>query len=381
MKYIYIILIAFIGVVAVSCNADDVENRPIIEALSVPELTTPVTGTQFVLNEANALEEASKFEWSVAEYSKTVVVSYTVLIDKKGGDFSTAKVLGTINNLNQLSVLVKDLNFTVKKLEGVAGTEAFYDLKVKSSVSGGVVVLSENTITIAVTPYNDSVANNCPNQYAVGAGISTAGWGWSSPLTLLCNDDVLVASVDLINDGFRFFTTNGDWGSGRNFLWYVTEGYKMSSTLVNANDGDSNFKFTGTPGKYRLKVDQVAKTITVAQGETAANSIWLVGAATPGGWSWTDNKETELPLISDGIFEVPLMLKSGEAFRIFFGNDGTENGNWGTGKNYLYYSDEGYTFSPELENALDGDNNFKYTGVTGLRIFKINTITKTITLN
>ena len=80
-------------------------------------------------------------------------------------------------------------------------------------------------------------------------------------------------------------------------------------------------------------------------------------------------------------FEVPLVLKSGEAFRMFFGNDGTENGNWGTGKNYLYYSDEGYTFSPELENALDGDNNFKYTGVTGLRIFKINTITKTITLN
>ena len=381
MKNIYIILIAFIGVLAVSCNADDVDSRPIIEALSVPELTTPITGKQFVLNEDNASEEASKFEWSVAKYSATVVVSYTLLIDKKGGDFSAAKVLGTINSLNQLSILVKDLNHTVKQLEGVAGTEGFYDLKVMSSVSGAIVMLSEKSITIAVTPYNDAVANNCPNQYAVGAGISTAGWGWNSPLTLVCNDNILVATADLINDSFRFFAANGDWGSGRNYLWYVTEGYKISSSLMNANDGDSNFKFTGTPGKYRVKIDQVAKTITVAQGETAAKSIWLVGAATPGGWSWTDDNETELSLISDGIFEVPVVLKSGESFRMFLGNDGTENGNWGTGKNYLDYSGGGYAISPELVSALDGDNNFKYTGPTGLRIFKINTIAKTITLN
>jgi hypothetical protein len=34
-----------------------------------------------------------------------IVVSYTVLIDDKRRDFSTAKVLGTINNLNQLERL------------------------------------------------------------------------------------------------------------------------------------------------------------------------------------------------------------------------------------------------------------------------------------
>ena len=381
MEYIYKILIVFIGALAVSCNADDVDNRPIVEAISAPELTAPVTDKQFVLTEDEALEVAGKFEWSAAKYSASVVVKYMLLIDKKGGDFTTAKILGTTSGLNQFSVLVKDLNFTVKELGGVAGTESFYDLKIMSSVSGAVVMVSKSSITIAVMPYNDAVANNCANQFIVGAGIKTAGWGWGSPLKLICNDNILVATTDLINEGFRIFTAEGDWGSGRNYLWYVAEGYKISSSLLNANDGDSNFKFTGTPGKYRIKVDQVAKTVTVAQGETAANSIWLVGAATPGGWSWTDNKETELPLISDGIFEVPLVLKSGEAFRMFFGNDGTENGNWGTGKNYLYYSDEGYTFSPELENALDGDNNFKYTEVTGLRIFKIDTITKTITLN
>ncbi len=381
MKNIYKILIAFISVLTVSCNSDDVDNRPVVEGVSAAELTAPATGKQFVLTEDVALEEAAKFEWSAASYSSTVVVKYTLLMDIKGGNFGAAKILGTTNGLRQLSVLVKDLNAAAKGLAGIAGTESLYDLKVMSSVSDGVVMLSESSSTIAVTPYDDAVASNCASQFIVGAAVKTAGWGWGSPLKLICNDNILVATTDLINDGFRFFTTEGDWGSGRNYPWYVAEGYKISSSLANANDGDSNFKFTGTPGTYRIKLDQVAKTITVAQGETAAKSMWLVGAATPGGWSWTDDKETELPLISDGIFEVPLVLKSGEGFRMFLGNDGTENGNWGTGKNYLDYAGQGYTISSELENALDGDQNFKYTGPTGLRVFKINTITKTITLN
>ena len=50
MKNIYKILIAFIGVLAVSCNADDVDNRPIVEALSIPEITAPATGKAFILD-------------------------------------------------------------------------------------------------------------------------------------------------------------------------------------------------------------------------------------------------------------------------------------------------------------------------------------------
>jgi len=381
MKYIYKILIVFIGALAVSCNADDVDNRPIVEAISAPELTAPVTDKQFVLTEDEALEVAGKFEWSAAKYSASVVVKYMLLIDKKGGDFTTAKILGTTSGLNQFSVLVKDLNFTVKELGGVAGTESFYDLKIMSSVSGAVVMVSKSSITIAVMPYNDAVANNCPNQYAVGAGIVSAGWGWSTPLTLICNDNVLVSSVNLANDTFRFFTTNGDWGSGRNYPWYVAEGYKISSNLENANDGDSNFRFTGNPGMHRVKIDENAKTITLSQGETAANSYWLVGGATPGGWTWSANSETELGLIKDGVYEVPVALKSGEAFRVFLGNNGTDDGNWDASHNFPFYVSAGYTISPELVNAADGDSNFKYTGATGVRVFKIDTVAKTITLN
>ena len=381
MKNINKILIAFIAVLVVSCTADAVDNRPVIESISTSEMLTPENNMAFVLTEANAANVADRFTWTKAKYSSDVVVQYTLLIDIKGGDFTSATTIGTTSDINQLTVLVKDLNEIAIELGAVAGEDNFFDIKVKSSVSGAVIMISKTPITISINPFISVVANNCPNQYAVGDGIVSAGWGWASPLTLICNDKILVSTVDLANDTFRFFTTSADWGSGRNYPWYVTEGYKISSNLENANDGDSNFKFTGTPGIHRIAIDENSKTITLVQGETAANSFWLVGEATPGGWSWSANNETELGLIKDGVYEVLLTLKSGEAFRVFLGNNGTDDGNWDANHNFPYYVGEGYTISSELVNAEDGDKNFKYTGTTGIRIFKIDTIAKTITLN
>jgi hypothetical protein len=48
MKNNYKILIAFISVLLVSCNADDVE-RTVIESVSTPELIAPETAKQYVL--------------------------------------------------------------------------------------------------------------------------------------------------------------------------------------------------------------------------------------------------------------------------------------------------------------------------------------------
>ncbi|CAM2838700.1 SusE domain-containing protein [Flavobacterium frigoris] len=381
MKNISKILFAFVCVLAISCTGDDVENRPVLLSISTPEMVTPQNDKEFVLVEENKDQDADSFVWSAAKYSNNVVVQYTLLMDVKGGDFTAAQVLATTSNGTEVSITVKKLNDAVTLLGGVAGELGSYDVKVMSSVASAEKMISAIPLTILVNAYEPAVANNCPNQFAVGAGIVSAGWGWNSPLTLICNDNVLVAAVNVANDTFRFFTTNGDWGSGRNYLYYVDQGYKISSNLENANDGDSNFKFNGNPGMYRIKIDQNAKTFTLSQGETAANSYWLVGEATPGGWSWSGNSETELGLIKDGVYEVPLTLKSGAAFRVFLGNDGTDDGNWGTSNNFTFYSNSGYTISPELENAGDGDSNFKYTGTTGVRIFKINTVDKTITLN
>jgi hypothetical protein len=381
MKNITKSVIALFAVLALSCSVEDVEDRPVIQGVDTPELVAPENDKSYVLLEENAAIVAERFVWTKATYDGNVEIGYKLLMDVKGGDFTNAIELGGTPGATQIEVTVKTLNDAVITLGGITGEIGSYDVKVMSSLAGVEKMISETPLTILVNAYEPAVANNCSNQYAVGAGIVSAGWGWSTPLTLICNDNVLVSSVDLTNDTFRFFTTSGDWGSGRNYPWYVAEGYKISSNLENANDGDSNFKFIGTPGMHRIKIDENTKTVTLAQGETAANSYWLVGAATPGGWSWSGNSETELGLIKDGVFEVPVTLKSGEAFRVFLGNNGTDDGNWDASHNFAFYVSAGYTISPELVNAGDGDSNFKYTGATGVRVFKIDTVAKTITLN
>jgi hypothetical protein len=157
---------------------------------------------------------------------------------------------------------------------------------------------------------------------------------------------------------------------------------KISSNFENANDGDSNFRFIGTPGVHRLKIDENQKTITAFQGSTSASSYWLVGQATPGGWSWAGNNESELGLVAPGVYEAIVRFSpDGDAnFRIWLANDGGDS--WGSpNRNFPSFVNDGYVIDNELINANDGDSNFKYIGPNAVRKFTVNTITKVITVD
>lgn len=114
-----------------------------------------------------------------------------------------------------------------------------------------------------------------------------------------------------------------------------------------------------------------------------ATSHWLVGAATPGGWSWDGDAETEFPLIvgKTNVYRVTVVLKNGEAFREFLGNNYTSSGNWDASHNYTYFASNGFTIDSELVDALDGDRNFRYTGPTKERIMTFDYAAKTITVD
>ena len=93
-----------------------------------------------------------------------------------------------------------------------------------------------------------------------------AGWGWSSPVKIACTGTgKYEGNIKLTNDAFRFFSNRTlEWGSPSfNYPYYANAGYIIDSDLVNSNDGDSNFRFAGTPGTYFLTIDDVNKTITL----------------------------------------------------------------------------------------------------------------------
>lgn len=363
-------LIAFIGIT--SCQKDD--NFKLSEPVGTFKIATPLNGDAVVLNEATPTNPGISLTWSAMDYTTPTAVTYTVQLAPNGSDFSNAQDLATTTTTNA-TIQSAQLNLAALIAGATPFTQSPVDIRIKAtSGTTGTQPVYSDTITYLVTCYG------CLGQYAVGAGIPSAGWNWDSPLSLVCDNNVLTATATLADDAFRFFTVSGDWNSGRNYPYYVTDGYKIGTNFENAADGDQNFKFNGTPGVYRIKIDANKKTITAFQGTTSANSEWLVGAATPGGWSWAGNNETELGLISNGIYEVPLNLINNEAFRVFLGNNGGDS--WGLGdRNYPWYVTNGYTIDSELTNALDGDSNFRYTGPTGVRMFKINSVTKVISVD
>ncbi len=272
MKNINKIFIAFVALLAVSCTADDVEERPVIEASTAPILLTPKADFRIVLSKAAENEIATTMVWDDAAYTgMTTVVNYSIEIAKVGTKFATPSVVGTTTSRFK-SITVGELNSALINGGFTAREENSVEIRIKSTVGGiGSVAQFSNSFTIKVTPYR-------------------------TPL---------------------------------------------------------------------------------------ASSHWLVGAATPGGWSWDNDAETEFPLVVGkiNVYQVSIFLKQGEAFREFLGNNYTSNGNWDASRNYPFYANAGYTITPELVNANDGDSNFRYTGPTGLRVLKIDNAAKTITLN
>lgn len=340
------------------------------------QIITPSNGESVILSEDALNNPAISLTWDPAQYSTPSSVTYTVQVAPNGSDFSNAQDLSSTTNRNAV-ITTGQLNVPALTAGAVPFISTPLDFRIKATVAGQLPLYS-NVITYNVTAFG------CLGQYAVGAGIPSAGWNWNSPANLICDNNVLTMRVGLANDAFRFFTVNGDWGSGRNYPYYANLGYKIVSVLENAADGDSNFRFTGTPDTYRVKIDENNKTIGVAKSTVTSGieptAYWLVGAATPGGWSWTGNNETELPVVSNGIYEVPVNLTNNDTFRVWLSNDGTDA--WGLpNRNYPSFSGDGYTIDSELINAMDGDSNFRYVGPTGVRLFKINTTTKVISVD
>lgn len=369
-KYkIVLAVIAFMGIT--SCTDDD--NLMFSEPVGTFSIVTPLNGESIVLNEATPTNPGVSLTWTDMDFTTPTEVTYTVQLAPNGSDFSDAQDL--TSTTNTFATIQSDaLNLAVLIAGGTPFAQSPVDIRIKATTgTTGSQPTYSAPITYLVTAYG------CLGQYAVGAGIPSAGWNWDSPLSLICDDNVLTATVNFTNGAFRIFTEAGNWGSGRNYPYYVTAGYTISGNFENAGDGDSNFQFTGTPGTYRFKIDENKETITAFKG-TAADSNWLVGAATPGGWSWSGDNETEFGQISDGIYEAKLVLTSGETFRVFLGNNGGDSWDLGS-RNYPYYQSNGYTIDSELANAADGDSNFRYTGPSGLRTFKINTITKVVSVD
>lgn len=337
-----------------------------------PVVTAPDSTFTLVLLETTPQDEAINVTWDDPDFgdNSTVDVIYEVQIAENGSDFAAPVTLSSASRTHE------EFNEDVLNA-GLAAEEAgSLDIRVKATIemdAGNMERYSE-PVTITVTPYSVELA---PILYVVGAGAVDAGWDWSTPVELPLQGTKYSGNINLTNDAFRFFTINGDWGSGLNYPYYEAVGYTFDSNLTNAMDGDSNFFFNGTPGEYFIEVDTEEKTITLGPPVVGPNcnfdQLWLVGAGiVDAGWSW--DTPVALPCTGNGTYSGNVALTN-DAFRFF-----SINNEWGSGTNYPTYLGNGYTIDANFEDAMDGDNNFFFNGTPGTYFLTVDDINKTITL-
>ena len=400
MKNLKFILLTCIAVLSfTACQEDDSLDFVANEATDLTFNTTFLSN--YLLNSSVSANLAERFTWDNADFGVPTNVTYSLqgATTEDFSDYMEGEALYNLGNTsgNEIPVTVGQMiNLaTAAGLDNDPNTEAsnvgmLYfrliasvgdgSLPSMSAVQGLNVELQESTVMEGGTCEVDIL-------YGVGAGLPAAGWDWGTPVELMCSaDGVWSGNVEfqstVDNNNFRFFTENGEWGSGRNYPWYVDAGYSIDPNLVDAMDGDNNFAFVGNSGVYFLTIDTNTLQITLGppqgSGTCEFEIIYGVGAAlVDTGWDW--GNPAQFVCTSDGVWSGSVALQSttdNNNFRFF-----TENGEWGSGRNYPWYVDAGYTIDPDLVDAMDGDNNFAFVGTDGTYTITIDTNNLTISLD
>ena len=313
--------------------------------VTTSELTVPATITLTPDNESDVV----KFSWSEADYGIPVSITYILQVDTSNS-FPAPYNLYSGGSLSY-ETNVKDFNTKLLNnlgLEPEVETPVFF--RVATSVNNNIDQYISTSKSKEITTY----PTEFPPIYMIGA--ATGGWDTQLAVEMLSTKPKIYSTIAKFksNEAFRFFA-QPDWGpTSYNYPYFDKD--SISVLLENANDGDQNFKFTGDSGYYRITVSM--KTLSVKMDAVDEPVMYMTGAAI-GGWDQPGTgKSVKMTFVKENVWTGTADFVNGEAFRFFAQPD------WGpTSYNYPYFSDG--TVDPLLEDAGDGDNNFKFTGSSG----------------
>ena len=156
--------------------------------------------------------------------------------------------------------------------------------------------------------------------------VGDAVWGgWSIDNSIVMfnsteNPDVFKATVNLNQKGtFKFLTTT-EWGNleyraGDNDVT-LAEGVASPLVSTEENSNDKQFKVSET-ANYDIVCDLTAKTIVVKKANYRTNplkhtALWMIGSATPGGWSIGEGTMLVPTVDNPIVFKATVNLVEGE---------------------------------------------------------------------
>jgi starch-binding outer membrane protein SusE/F len=356
LKILYVVLT---GYFLVGC--EDPALVTVNENVLPNNLNEP-TSDAYVLVKPDAEEVMETFTWTATDFGFKASVTYKLQMDVAGNDFADPFELASTSGLSA-TIKVGAMNEGLLALGLTPEQAENIELRVVSSISSKVGTIISNVQTVSVTPY----ATSFPPIWGMGAALK--GWGpWpDNAVELQSNEFKKYETITYFNNGeaFRFFEQL-DWGpTSYNYPFFTS----VDPLFENANDGDSNLRFIGSSGWYKINVNLVAKTVTM---EAVSEPVLYMMGAALNGWGPWGSKEVKMTYKKPGVFEYNTnFTTTNETFRFFAQAD------WGpTSYNYPYFT----TVDPVFENANDGDKNFRFLGNPGSYKVTVNLNEKTVTV-
>jgi hypothetical protein len=354
------ILKFFIFFIAISFSGCEEREFATLKEDVASNTLSQLTGSAFVFEKVNEEDIFQTFSWTAVDYGFRASVNYSLQMDKAGNNFATPFELVTTNDL-EASITVGEANAGLLALGLVPQQVAQVEFRIVASIGEDYPIVISSLETAELTPY----ATSFPPIYGMGAALK--GWGpWPDNAVEFQSEEFnKFETITKFTNGeaFRFFAQL-DWNpTSYNYPFFTS----VSPLFENANDGDSNLKFIGQTGFYRVAVDLTAKTVTAEA--TAEPVLYMMGAAINGWGPWND-KEVKMNYVKPGVFETTTAFKV-ETFRFFAQAD------WGpTSYNYPFFE----SVDSKFENANDNDSNLKFVGEPGAYKITVNLNEKTVTV-
>lgn len=358
MKWLHKINIALLSAALLFSACEKADPLPFYADATSPVLSASATAIAPPAADSNKV--TLKLTWTNPKHGQdSAKYKYVIEIDSSGRGFARARKIEVIG-AREYDFIGKNLNSILLDFGFQFNTQYDVDIRVTSSYGNNNEQKLSNVLKIRMTPYKIPPKVPLPaggRLFIVGG--ATDG-GWSNPVPLPTQefariDETTYGGIFNLSSGQAYLVlpVNGSWDQKyalpNSTLPNIANGGAFAYYGPNV-PGGSDFPAPASSGLYKITLDfqqGLFKVEPFTQQHGLPNNLFIVGGATPGGWS------NPVPLPSQQLirrnavqWDITLSLQNGQDYLLL-----PTNGSWdrkfGTDDRLVNNANVGGKFRPE----------------------------------
>lgn len=358
MKWLHKINIALFSAALIFSACQKADPLPFYADATSPVLSA--SATSIAPPAADSSKVTFKLTWTNPNHGQdSAKYKFVIEIDSAGRGFARGRKIEVIG-AREYSFIGKELNTILLDFGFQFNVQYDVDLRVTSSYGNNNEQKVSNLVKVRMTPYKipPKVALPPGGRLFIVGGATDGGWSNPVPLPsqeLARIDETTYGGIFNLSSGqaYLMLPVNGSWDQKYALPNSTLPNIAMGGAFAYYGPnvpGGSDFPSPSTSGTYKITLDfqqGVFKLEPFTQQHGLPSDLFIVGGATPGGWS------NPVPLPSQQLtrrnsvqWDITLSLQNGQDYLIL-----PTNGSWdrkfGTDDRLVNNANVGGKFRPE----------------------------------